>query len=319
MNLDHTAHRLEAEKITPARRSLLFHRNFRAFTGGHLKVWHYFQHTRESRFFEPEIYLTPESNGVAGNPWKDVIPPPRERWLPQDAGLLFLAGTDWEAVPDPAPRPVINLIQHVRHGNAGDPRRRYLTRPAVRICVSDEVAAAILATGEVKGPVHVIPNGIDLEHIPCAEIRKIEVLIAGAKNPHLAKALLERLVSEGLACRLLTKKIPRAEFLDLLSRSAVAVTIPNPQEGFFLPALEAMAAGAVVVCPDCVGNRSFCHDGLNCFLTAYDVEALAQATLRATRLEPGARAAILLAGKSESQLHGLEAERAAFLKILDAL
>lgn len=319
MDHENTAHTPEAEKIIPARRILLFRRNFRAFTGGHLKVWHYFQHVRASQLFEPEIYLTPESFSVAGNPWNDVAPPPRETWQPQDADLLFLAGLDWEAVPDPAPQPVINLIQGIRHSKTGGALRGYLSRPAVRICVSGEVAASILATGKVNGPVHVIPNGIDLEEIPCAEERDIEVLIAGAKNPSFAKALHERLGAEGLACRLLTGKIPRADFLNLLSRSAVAVTLPLQQEGFFLPALEAMAAGAVVVCPDCVGNRSFCHDGRNCFFTPYDIEAVAQATLRATRLEPGARAAILLAAKTEAQQHGLEAERTAFLRILDAL
>lgn len=214
---------------------------------------------------------------------------------------------------------MVNLIQGVRHSKAGGALRSYLSRPAVRICVSNEVAASILATGEVNGPVHVIPNGIELERIPCAEQRDIEVLIAGAKNPSWAKALHERLGAEGLACRLLTGKIPRAEFLNLLSRSAVAITLPLQQEGFFLPALEAMAAGAVVVCPDCVGNRSFCHDGLNCFFTPYDIEALVQTTLHATRIEPSQRAKILLAAKTEAQQHSLEAERTAFLRILDAL
>lgn len=301
------------------RRVLLFHRDFRELRGGHLKVWHYFQHAAASRCFEPQIYFTPESHGIPDNPWQGITPPPLETWQPRGADLLFLAGVDWDAVPDPAPAPVINLIQGVRHGNADDPRRSYLSRPAVRICVSEAVATAILATGEVNGPVHVIPNGIDLECIPCAEQRDIDVVIAGAKNPTLAWELHERLVHEGLTCRLLTGRILRSDFLDLLSRAAVAVTLPNREEGFFLPALEAMAAGALVVCPDCVGNRGFCHDRINCFVPPYELEALTQTTLLAARLEAGHRAALRLAAKAASQRHGLEAERSAFLQILDTL
>jgi glycosyltransferase involved in cell wall biosynthesis len=301
------------------RRRLLFRRDFRGLTGGHLKVWHYFQHATTSRIFEPQIYLTPQSFEVPENPWLGIEPPPEEVWRPEAADLLFVGGMDWQAVPDPSPRPVINLIQGISHANPDDPRRRYLSRPAVRICVSEEVTAAILGTGEVNGPVHTIPNGTDLERIQHARERNIDVLIAGVKNPICAKALHDRLVQEGTTSRLLTSKIPRADFLDLLSRSAVVVALPLEQEGFFLPALEGMSAGAVVVCPDCVGNRSFCHDRINCFRPPYELEALVRATLDATRLEPGQRAALLLAATSEVAQHGLETERAAFLQILDSL
>lgn len=306
-------------KSDDLRRVLLFRRDFRGLTGGHLKVWHYFQHARASRRFVPRIHLTPDSFGVPGNPWADVTPPENAPWRPADAGVLFLAGLDWEAVPHPAPRPVINLIQGVRHGDVGDPRRRYLSRPAIRICVSEEVAMAIAATGEVNGPVHVIPNGIDLDHIPRADHRNIGVLIAGAKNPTLATAVHARLGSEGVPARLLTGMLPRAEFLELLSRANVAVTIPEQREGFFLPALEAMAAGAVVVCPDCVGNRGFCLDGRNCFRPPHELEAVSNAAIRAARLAAGERAELCRAARNQAVRHGLEAERAAFLRILDAL
>jgi glycosyltransferase involved in cell wall biosynthesis len=39
-------------------------------------------------------------------------------------------------------------------------------------------------------------------------------------------------------------------------------------EGFALPPLEAMAAGAAVVCTDAHGNRDFCRDGVNCLMPA---------------------------------------------------
>ena len=45
-------------------------------------------------------------------------------------------------------------------------------------------------------------------------------------------------------------------------------------EGFYLPALEAMALGSLVICPDCIGNRSFCLPGRNCFRPNYDLNSV---------------------------------------------
>jgi len=300
------------------RRVLLFRRDFQGLTGGHLKVWHYFQHASRSRIFEPQIYMPPESSGFAYNPWWSLSAEVLVSWRPAEADMLFVAGLDWDSIPDPAPRPVINLIQSVRHGQVGDVRRKYLSRPAVRICVSDEVATAISATGEVNGPVHVIPNGIDLTRIPCADRRDIEILIAGAKNPSFATALHHRLAQEGMSAMVLTTLIPRDEFLFLLSRAAVAVTIPYQQEGFFLPALEAMAAGAVVVCPDCIGNRGFCRDEQNSFRPPFQLEDVVRATLRAALLTTEERAKMRSSSRREALSRDLEAECQAFLRILDA-
>jgi GT2 family glycosyltransferase/glycosyltransferase involved in cell wall biosynthesis len=45
-------------------------------------------------------------------------------------------------------------------------------------------------------------------------------------------------------------------------------------EGFCLPVLEAMAAGAPVVCTDADGNRDFCRDGVNCLMPAANPRAV---------------------------------------------
>ena len=46
-------------------------------------------------------------------------------------------------------------------------------------------------------------------------------------------------------------------------------------EGFCLPPLEAMAAGAPVVCTDAHGNRDFCRDGENCLMVEPEPAAVA--------------------------------------------
>lgn len=300
-------------------RVLLFRREYRGLTGGHLKVRHYYAHAEHSARYRPRIHLTPESIPGPSNPWHGIDPPALAVWRPDEAAALFVAGLDWRAVPDPCPVPVVNLVQHVRHAHADDERRTFLARPAVRICVSQEVADAILATGEVSGPVHVIPNGIDLEEIPAATERDIGVFIAGYKNKPFAAALAARLATAGVVAEVSDGLLPRALFLERLSRARVAVTLPHAEEGFFLPALEAMAAGAIVVCPDCTGNRGFCRDSLTAFRPAYALEEVAAAALAAVRLSPVRRSAMLAAAGAEARRHGLEAERSAFLAILDAL
>jgi glycosyltransferase involved in cell wall biosynthesis len=97
------------------------------------------------------------------------------------------------------------------------------------------------------------------------------------------------------------------------------VTLPLETEGFFLPALEAMAMGAVVVCPDCVGNRGFCRDGETCLRPAYTLDAVAAAAIEAVALCGTAAAALLREAAAEVRRHDLARERMAFLRILDSL
>ena len=301
-------------------RVLLFRRDFHGLTGGHLKVRHYFAHAAHSSRFRPRVFFTPESLRGPENPWYGIEPAPCTAGQPESADALIVAGMDWEAMPDPAPVPVINLIQGVRHADPGDPRRTFLSRPATRICVSEEVAEAILATGLVNGPVRVIPNGIDFHDLPApARRREIEVLIAGAKNPEFARALAERLASVGIQADCLSGRLPRPAFLERLARARVAVTLPLAREGFFLPALEAMAVGAVVVCPDCIGNRGFCRDGETALRPRYGLDEVLAATIGAATMSEVAAAAMRAAAAEEVHNHGFEAERSAFLRILDAV
>lgn len=301
-------------------RTILFRRDFRHFTGGHLKVWDYFRHAGHAEGIRREIYLTPGSDLVPGSPWLNLHPPPLPEWRPADADILFLAGFDWVAVPTSIDLPVINLIQGLRHADPWDPLREFLSRPATRICVSAEVAQAIEATGRVNGPVHVIPNGIDVGvPVPARPVRDIPVLIAGAKNATFAADLAGRLRAVGIGTECLCDILPREAFLALLARATVVVTLPRRREGFFLPALEAMALGAIVVCPDCIGNRGFCRDGHTAFMPAYEIEpvlASVQAALALTRPEADR---ILRAASITAAAHSMEAERASFLRILELI
>jgi glycosyltransferase involved in cell wall biosynthesis len=288
---------------------VLFHRDFQRFSGGHLKVWNYFNHVRASDQFESRIAFTRESKWDETNPWIDA----REfvvEWEPETADVLFLAGTDWRVVQDRQlhSRPIINLIQHPRHADVTNETRKYLRNRAVRICVSREVADAINATGEVNGPVFVIPNGIDLPPMPPNE-RKIDILISGFKAPDFAREIAQRLPD----AKLIVDPLPRNEYVDLLRSAKATVFVPRKNEGFYLPALEGMAAGTLVICPDCFGNRSFCLDDVNCFRPAYDLNAIISAVEHATSAN---HTQMLERAAQTAREHSLENEREKFLSIL---
>ncbi|MDE0367565.1 MAG: sulfotransferase domain-containing protein [Gammaproteobacteria bacterium] len=245
-------------------------------------------------------------------------------WAPRPDDLLFVAGVDWRYLAaggfDALPNPRINLIQHVRHAHEGTELYGYLANRAVRICVSREVADAITATGRVNGPVLTIPNGIEAFSIRtfagAAGSERRPVVIAGYKEPVLAKSLSDRLAALGIEHTLLTEFLAREKFLERLAGSRVAVCLPRAEEGFYLPALEAMAAGCLVVTLDCVGNRSFCtHDG-NCLIADPTADSLAVTVQAALGLGANEGQHLRSGGADTVREYSLEAERRRFHAVL---
>lgn len=303
---------------------VLFYRDFRRFTGGHLKVWHYFNHVRSSPAHTAHVSFTRESVWDASNPWADARDAVVEHRFDPDA--IFLAGLDWLRLRPSARRrprrPVINLVQHVRHAEPDDPRYGFLHHRAVRICVSREVASAIEGTGRVNGPVLTIPNGLDLDELPAPSPlagREIDLLVVATKQRERGAVMLPRLERTGRRVHLLSDPVPRRELLAWMNRAGVTLFLPGHTEGFYLPALEGMALGTVVVCPDCVGNRSFCLPGVNALRPAYtDADVLDQVeTALALPREEAER--LVAAGSATAKEHDLGVERARFLEALDDL
>ncbi|MGH2944074.1 MAG: glycosyltransferase, partial [Solirubrobacteraceae bacterium] len=70
----------------------------------------------------------------------------------------------------------------------------------------------------------------------------------------------------GPACGARYVARPSDEDVNVLLNEATVFVQTSTHEGFCLPLLEAMAAGAAVVCTDSHGNRDFCRDGVNCLM-----------------------------------------------------
>lgn len=302
---------------------VLFHRNFRGFTGGHLKVWHYFNHVRAAPCCTPKIYFTEVSRWDQANPWWQCHEEIVKTWIPADADVLFLGGLDWTAVPeafrDEPPIPIINIVQGFGHMEPDDPRYDFLRHRAIRVCVNPKVEEALRAVPGVNGPIFHVPMGLDHTSLPQPTRNGNDLVIAAVKAPELGAALYAKLQRPSRRVELLTKPLPRRDYLQKIADSSVAVFLPLPKEGFYLPLLEAMAMRRIVVCPDCVSNRVYCFSGHNGFRPAYTAAAIEGAAEAALALpEEDARAMSDNAAETAAA-YTLDRERDAFLKILSNL
>jgi len=141
--------------------------------------------------------------------------------------------------------------------------------------------------------------------------------VLAIKEQRLGASIAERIARAGYEVLLIDHPLPRSELLDAMARSRVAVHLPSSQEGAYLPALESMALGALVVCPDCVGNRSFCRDGDTCLVPKRSKRAIVKAALAALTASGEELTPMLASARRESEARALGGERTRFLQILD--
>lgn len=272
---------------------LWFYRCFNEMTGGHLKHSHYFEHTKTSGIFNPMLCLSSASRlarSEAENLWKLNSSNCLPNWIPSKGDAFFVAGEDWRyAGPflNQFPmNPVINLIQGVRHADPGGQLYQFLSNRAIRVCVSNPVAEAINATGKVNGPVAVIENGIDMP--PVNQFHDLPICpsigILAYKNRNFGHLLVERFRELGIRYEMYEDVLPRCDYLKLLRKHRVLVCLPLVEEGFYLTGLEAMSQGSITVVPNCCGNLSYVNPGVNCFMPAYELEAVVLAVLEANSL-----------------------------------
>jgi GT2 family glycosyltransferase/glycosyltransferase involved in cell wall biosynthesis len=170
-----------------------------------------------------------------------------------------------------------------------------------------------------------IPPGIDLQNFrPRTEVARREdmVLALGRSNPlknlplTLAawKALkqprpelclfgIEPELANGDGVRYVDS--PDDERVNELFCQATVFIQTSTHEGFALPPLEAMAAGAAVVCTDAHGNRDFCVDGVNCLMPEPSAGAITAALERLLG-DPELRARLGRAGLKTAQEYAWE-------------
>lgn len=318
------------------KRRVLFYRSLKTYNsgtnGGHLKVRDTFEHFKHSDHFEPRVYFSEDTKWFdnPGNYWLPYKAEALNRWNLKDGDVLMFSGKDWTVLAENEranpPVPVINIVQP-RHTRQEDPRRLFLQYPAIRVAKSVN-GARILKDHGVNGPLVVIPDSIDLSLFPKHREKDIDVLVLGLKQEELARRIgralkLRRLWTSNLSkvhVQLPPKLPTRQAFIDLLSRAKIVVCLPLDEkrgyEGFYLPALEAMACGSLVIVPHAVGNKDHCRHEENCLVPEFDFKSIMQMTLRALKMPKVEKSALIHAGFETAKAHDIQNERQAFLSLL---
>lgn len=322
----------------PTKPRVLFYRRLinrdAGTNGGNLKVRDCFDHFLHSDNWEPKVYFSPDTvwhDGVT-NLWSDLRAEALPAFDPRPGDLLFFSGHDWVSLPPEIrktpPVPVLNIAQP-RHVRRVDGRREFLRYPAIRIAKSAH-GADILNKHGVNGPLLTIPDTIDLEALPpVPEEKDIDVLVLGLKQPGFAEK-----VGRGLEAYSRTRKLglrihvqvppklpTRMDFLHLLARSRIVACVPleakRGGEGFYLPALEAMALGTLVVCPHSIGNLGHCLDGVNCLVPRFTPTGVTMGVIRMLDVTDARRRSFVKNGLETAAAHDIRIERKAMLDLAD--
>jgi len=310
--------------------------------GGVVKVFDYVNHAL-SLGYEPIIacpesykpglplFEIPRFSGISpenGIPFTDL-----EKVAVGPHDLAFLSWpTHYEIVEPRLSRwtrheQVIFIVQNVRWANpsfTGGYALRLLSRPMARIMTNDVVFEAV--------KLYLNPSSMS------------EVILLGNESGFFAK---ERTGGFGSPMRVgyttwksgvgdevarMLADDPRFEFRairepvgwrelrELYQWSDVFLATPLVEEGFYMPGLEAMAAGAVVISSDAGGNRAYCRFGENCIEVGFEDAGGYVGALKSLR-EGGTQEIERLrrGGYEVVKLHTLEHERERFGEFMERL
>lgn len=292
-----------------------FYRDYQRYTGGHQKFRDYLEHTACLSNAECHLYSNNRCSIMPGL-FSDVPNVLHNNvYEPEKADVVFLAGMDWKAyLPKRVEgQRVINLIQHVRHGDKNHPLFKFLEHEALRLCVSEQVRQAILpyANGECVT--------IKMGHsIPSINVRKdLDLYVLGKKNPNFATAIVKWAETKKINVKADIGLVTRNSVYENFARARISLVLPNATEGFFLPGIEAMALSERVIVPDCVGNRGYCKKHMNITLCDYEESACIIAIERAMkRLNSPVHAFEKFRGEREALSYAIDAEREKYQRLL---
>jgi hypothetical protein len=151
---------------------------------------------------------------------------------------------------------LIHIIQNIRHANPqfiDGYALRLLSRPMSRILINDVVKRAVAPYLNRSCPSCVIPLGHRTEffarHRRGGFMSPLRVGYTTWKSD-LGDVIREQLDGGAFEFRAIRGTADWSELRELYQWADVFLGTPDREEGFYLPGLEAMAAGAVLIIPD---------------------------------------------------------------------
>ena len=263
-------------------KTISFYRQYHGYTGGHQKVRDYISHTL-SLGYQPSLYLQNKAltnqalfSNISGVKYQ-------LNYQPSECDIVFLAGMDWQEflVSDATHKPVVNLIQHVRHGNKNEPLFDFLSRPAIRICVSDAVKEAIQPYA--NGPCYTVKMGHNLPAV--LNNKTTDLYILANKQPELGHKLNTWAKKLGMNTQIHDTTTERNIVHNAMTKARVTVALPHTTEGFYLPGIEGMWASDMVVVPNCVANKEYHHSWSNLLIPEYSLNEIKSSVKHAMNIK----------------------------------
>ncbi len=222
---------------------------------------------------------------------------------------------------------VIFIVQNVRWANpafAGGYAVRLLSRPMARIMTNDVVLEAVKPYLNPSSMSQVIRLGHDSGYFAKERAGGFDYPIKVGYTTwksNVGDRVAEGLASDsGFEFKAIREPVGWDELRKLYHWADVFLATPLVEEGFYLPGLEAMAAGAVVVTSDAGGNRAYCRFGENCLQVDFeDASSYADAlrALKSYNLDEVNR--LRRNGYETVKLHTLAYERERFGEFMDRL
>ena len=250
-----------------------------------------------------------------------------------DAGdlLLFTEPTHIAIIDalDIAPARMVHLVQGTRHANPNwneGKNFRLLHRPMHRIAVTEQVAEAVAPHIDRQYPSHTVVEGHDVEYFsnpnrPAVRTdRPLRVFYTTWKSDLGDR--VARVIRESLDYRHSFEFVPVhtptgwPALRDHYHRADVFLGAPGPEEGFYLPGLEALASECVLVMALVGGNAAYCEPGVNMIEADYDDQSSHADALRSLITSPSMLTELRSAGKESVKQHTLAREQREVVKIL---
>ncbi len=310
--------------------------------GGVIKILDYLHHTLDIGFGKAVAWGPPLPGPEAAirhhAAWVRAHEDPRIEFrllkdleLPESAWVLFSEPSqhpDIEvALPSGSdPARVIHLVQNTRHANPnwhlGFPYL-LLHRPITRIHVTHEVADAVAPVVNTHLPSWTIVEGHGWEYFSAThDPERVGPLRVGYTTWKSDLGDRVRDCFQGddrVTFDALRGPATWEDIRALYHRCDVWLSAPGPEEGFYLPGLEAMAADLVVVSALVGGNRAYLRANENCLAPEFE-DAQDHADAIHSLLDDGDLAATLRRGSKDTlALHTLERERDEFAVVVNEL
>lgn len=159
---------------------------------------------------------------------------------------------------------IVHLVQNVRHENVffeNGIARQLLFKGLFRICITQQVYAVVSKYNISSEMTTVIPHCFDFIFFKNETLSHVPTLRIGYNTfkSKFGELVQSECLKRNLPVTFLTANsgISWDNLRDFYFSCDVFLGTPLREEGYYLPGMEALAAGNILICPDAVGNKSY--------------------------------------------------------------